>query len=110
MATSAMFTGKTDVQMAAWVHPGTGLPPQPMVIFIADSVINWLTPCFQIGRPGRTAALGVVLMVPLTGAGSAGPAGQLRLSEVSPSRCPESHASLPLQAIDSFLLPGKHTA
>lgn len=45
-ATSAMFAGKTDIQMAAWMRPGTELPPQLIVIFIADSVINWLTPCF----------------------------------------------------------------
>lgn len=45
-ATSAMFAGKTDIQMAAGMRPGTELPPQLIVIFIADSVINWLTPCF----------------------------------------------------------------
>lgn len=26
--------------------PGAELPPQPVVTFIADSVINWPTPCF----------------------------------------------------------------
>lgn len=70
--------------MAACMHHRTGVVPQPIVLFIADNVINWLTPCFSIGHPPWTAALGAVLMVPGTGGCPAGPALLQGLCDVIP--------------------------